>query len=112
MNPVANQRAIIDRRALDARISEFATELGDKARMPVVTIREGEYTPATFNTEALSRRTLALFQQQGLLASQLARLSSGRAAVQHEAGRQERRRDDGDADPGGALEEDVQEQRE
>ncbi len=38
MNPVANQRAIIDRRALDARISEFATELGDKARMPVVTI--------------------------------------------------------------------------
>jgi len=32
-------------------------------RMPVVTIREGEYTPATFNTDALSRRTLALFQQ-------------------------------------------------
>ncbi|HEX4762467.1 MAG TPA: peptidase dimerization domain-containing protein, partial [Sphingomicrobium sp.] len=32
-------------------------------RMPVVTIREGEYTPATFNTEAFSNRALALFQQ-------------------------------------------------
>jgi hippurate hydrolase len=32
-------------------------------RMPVVTIREGEYTPATFNTEAFSSRALALFQQ-------------------------------------------------
>jgi hippurate hydrolase len=33
-------------------------------RMPVVTIREGEYTPATFNTEAFSNRALALFQQR------------------------------------------------
>ena len=32
-------------------------------RMPVVTIREAEYTPATFNTEKLSARALALFQQ-------------------------------------------------
>ena len=32
-------------------------------RMPVVTIREGEYTPATFNTEKLSARALNLFQQ-------------------------------------------------
>jgi len=32
-------------------------------RMPVVTIREAEYTPATFNTEKLSNRTLELFQQ-------------------------------------------------
>jgi amidohydrolase len=32
-------------------------------RMPVVTIREQEYTPATFNTEKLSTRALALFQQ-------------------------------------------------
>jgi amidohydrolase len=32
-------------------------------RMPVVTIREGEYTPATFNTEAFSNRALALFGQ-------------------------------------------------
>ena len=32
-------------------------------RMPVVTVREGEFTPATFNTEELSKRTLALFEQ-------------------------------------------------
>jgi amidohydrolase len=32
-------------------------------RMPSVTIREQEYTPATFNTEALSNRALALFTQ-------------------------------------------------
>ena len=30
-------------------------------RMPVVTIREAEYTPATFNTERLSARALDLF---------------------------------------------------
>ncbi len=30
-------------------------------RMPVVTIREDEYTPSTFNTEALSNRALELF---------------------------------------------------
>ena len=32
-------------------------------RMPIVTVRELEYTPATFNTEAFSNRALALFQQ-------------------------------------------------
>src|SRR3990170_2729038 len=32
-------------------------------RMPVVTIREAEYTPATFNTEKLSNRALELFTQ-------------------------------------------------
>jgi hippurate hydrolase len=32
-------------------------------RMPVVTIREEMYTPATFNTEKISASTLALFQQ-------------------------------------------------
>ena len=32
-------------------------------KMPVVTIREAEYTPATFNTEKISASTLALFQQ-------------------------------------------------
>src|SRR5687768_7472705 len=32
-------------------------------KMPVVTIREAEYTPATFNTEAFSNRALALFGQ-------------------------------------------------
>ena len=32
-------------------------------KMPVVTTREGEYTPATFNTETFSNRALALFSQ-------------------------------------------------
>ena len=32
-------------------------------KMPVVTIRDAEYTPATFNTEAFSNRALALFTQ-------------------------------------------------
>ncbi len=32
-------------------------------RMPVVTVREAEYTPATFNTEAFSNRALELFTQ-------------------------------------------------
>jgi len=31
--------------------------------MPVVTVREAEYTPATFNTEAFSNRALELFTQ-------------------------------------------------
>ena len=33
-------------------------------RMPVVTIREQEYTPATFNTEELSNRALQLFTER------------------------------------------------
>ena len=32
-------------------------------KMPVVTIREGEFTPATFNTEGFSNRAIALFSQ-------------------------------------------------
>src|SRR5688500_7727598 len=32
-------------------------------RMPVVTIRENEFTPSTFNTEAFSNRALTLFTQ-------------------------------------------------
>jgi len=32
-------------------------------KMPEVTIREGEYTPSTFNTEKLSGRALALFRE-------------------------------------------------
>src|ERR671917_566143 len=32
-------------------------------RMPVVTVRDAEYTPATFNTDKLTNRTLALFKQ-------------------------------------------------
>jgi hippurate hydrolase len=33
-------------------------------RMPVVTIREAEYTPATYNTEKFSNQALALFTQR------------------------------------------------
>jgi hippurate hydrolase len=33
-------------------------------RMPVVTIRDGEYTPATFNTEKLTTSTAALFTER------------------------------------------------
>ncbi len=32
-------------------------------KMPQVAVRESEYTPATFNTEKLSNRTLAVFRQ-------------------------------------------------
>ncbi|HEX2803025.1 MAG TPA: amidohydrolase, partial [Sphingomicrobium sp.] len=32
-------------------------------KMPVVTVRDEEYTPSTFNTEALGKQTLALFRQ-------------------------------------------------
>ena len=32
-------------------------------KMPVVTVREAEYTPATFNTDKISARALELFQQ-------------------------------------------------
>jgi hippurate hydrolase len=35
-----------------------------EGRMPVVSIREAEYTPATFNSEKLSNRALELFGQQ------------------------------------------------
>ncbi len=33
-------------------------------RMPVVTIREGQHTPATFNTESFANQQLALFTRQ------------------------------------------------
>ncbi|MGS1016418.1 amidohydrolase [Allosphingosinicella humi] len=33
-------------------------------KMPVVTIREGEYTPATFNTEKITASTAALFTER------------------------------------------------
>jgi hippurate hydrolase len=35
-----------------------------EARMPVVTIRDGEYTPATYNTEKLTTSTAALFTER------------------------------------------------
>jgi hippurate hydrolase len=33
-------------------------------KMPVVTVREGEFTPSTFNTQPLSDRALALFTEK------------------------------------------------
>jgi amidohydrolase len=45
-----------------ARGEAIAAGLPDD-RMPVVTIREQEYTPATFNTEGFSNRALELFTQ-------------------------------------------------
>jgi len=45
-----------------ARGEAIAAGLPDD-RMPVVTIREHEYTPATYNTEKLSSRALELFTQ-------------------------------------------------
>jgi amidohydrolase len=57
----------VRRRLLDgiqrvARGEAIAAGLPDD-RMPVVTIREHEYTPATYNTEKLSNRALELFTQ-------------------------------------------------
>ena len=45
-----------------ARGEAIAAGLPDD-RMPVVTIREQEYTPATFNTEGFSNRAMELFTQ-------------------------------------------------
>ena len=45
-----------------ARGEAIAAGLPDD-KMPLVTIREGEFTPATFNTEAFSNRALQLFTQ-------------------------------------------------
>jgi amidohydrolase len=41
----------------------IATGLPDD-RMPVVTVRDAEYTPATFNTEKLTQSTASLFTQR------------------------------------------------
>ncbi|WP_309601345.1 amidohydrolase [Sphingomonas sp.] len=54
------RRKLLDGIKRIARGEAIAAGMPDD-RMPVVTIREAEYTPATFNTEALSDRALALF---------------------------------------------------
>ena len=46
-----------------ARGEAIAAGIPD-TKMPIVTIREQEYTPSTFNTEKISNRALELFQQQ------------------------------------------------
>ena len=54
------RRKLLDGIARIARGEAIAAGL-PADRMPVVTIREAEFTPSTFNTEALSNRALALF---------------------------------------------------
>ena len=57
------RKKLLDGIARIARGEAIAAGMPD-ARMPVVTIREAEFTPSTFNTEALSNRALALFTER------------------------------------------------
>ena len=57
------RKALLDGIRRIARGEAIAAGMPDD-RMPVVTIREAEYTPATFNTEALSNRALTLFTER------------------------------------------------
>jgi hippurate hydrolase len=54
------RRLLLDGIRRIARGEAIAAGMPDD-RMPVVSVREEMYTPATFNTEALSNRALALF---------------------------------------------------
>ena len=55
------RKLLIDGIARIARGEAISAGLPDD-RMPVVTVRDGNFTPATFNTEALANRALALFR--------------------------------------------------
>ena len=57
------RRKLLDGIKRIARGEAIAAGMPDD-RMPVVTVREAEYTPATFNTEPLSDRALALFAER------------------------------------------------
>lgn len=57
------RRMLLDGIQRIARGEAIAAGVPDD-RMPIVTIREGEYTPATHNTPALTESTAALFRQQ------------------------------------------------
>ena len=57
------RRTLLEGIARIARGEAIAAGMADD-RMPVVTVREGEHTPATINTEALSRSTGALFLER------------------------------------------------
>ena len=57
------RRQLLDGIARIARGEAIAAGLPED-RMPVVTVREAEHTPATINTEALTRSTAALFRQR------------------------------------------------
>ena len=56
------RKLLLDGIARIARGEAISAGLPDD-RMPVVAIREGQHTPATFNTEKLANHTLALFGQ-------------------------------------------------
>jgi len=56
------RKLLLDGIARIARGEAIAAGVPDD-RMPVVTIREEQHTPATFNTEQLANRTLALFKE-------------------------------------------------
>jgi len=56
------RKLLLDGIARIARGEAIAAGVPDN-RMPVVTIREEQHTPATFNTEKLANRELALFGQ-------------------------------------------------
>jgi hippurate hydrolase len=55
------RKLLLDGIARIARGEAISAGLPDN-RMPVVTIREGQHTPATFNTEKLANHTLDLFR--------------------------------------------------
>jgi hippurate hydrolase len=57
------RRALLDGIQRIARGEAIAAGVPDD-KMPVVTIREGEFTPAAVNTEKLSNATAALFRQR------------------------------------------------
>jgi amidohydrolase len=54
------RKALLDGIKRIARGEAIAAGMPDD-KMPVVTVREAEFTPATFNTQAVSERALALF---------------------------------------------------
>lgn len=57
------RRQLLDGIARIARGEAIAAGMAED-RMPVVTVREAEHTPATINTEALTRSTAALFRRR------------------------------------------------
>jgi hippurate hydrolase len=57
------RRQLLDGIARIARGEAIAAGMPED-RMPVVTVREAEHTPATLNTEALTLSTAALFRQR------------------------------------------------
>jgi amidohydrolase len=54
------RRLLLDGIKRIARGEAIAAGMRDD-KMPIVTVREAEYTPATFNTDALAKRATALF---------------------------------------------------